>query len=313
MRSARAHGARSRYVLPAMGLIFTASSVTLAQDATPSDGARGGSASQPEDAPVDDTRDEAPGDAIDACLKATADGQRHRDEGRLLAARDAFHTCAQDACPPPVRADCAQWLGENEAAIPTIVISARDAEGRDLLEVEVWVDGHEVLTRLNGRPLELDPGAHQLRLKDAYGHTVERRIVVAAGEKNRGLRVLMSPPPPPTPPPPEPPPPPAPFVIPTVSWVLGGLGVASLVTFGTLAGVAHSDRAELRATCAPNCASADVDAVRNKLIASNVMVGLGVASLATAGILTFALQSSAPGPSVGVSLGPFHGSLRLTY
>lgn len=64
------------------------------------------------------------------------------------------------------------------------------------------------------------------------------------------------------------------------------LGVSLVVGLG-----AKSDADNLKSTCAPHCASTDVDAVRSKVIISDIAFGVGIVA---AGIATYLLVTRAP-------------------
>src|SRR5215470_12779397 len=113
-------------------------------------------------------------DETDECLAAHAHGQELRQDGHSRAARDAFRKCAADACPAAVRSDCAQWTAEVEAAIPSLIVDAKDAGGHDTTGVRVLVDGEAPRDYAEGRAFELDPGAHRLRVVAADGREVEQ-------------------------------------------------------------------------------------------------------------------------------------------
>src|SRR5262249_28263072 len=72
-------------------------------------------------------------DETHACIVASDEGQRLRDDSHLTAARDQFIRCARDVCPAPIRKDCTQWLDDVEQRVPRVVLEARDAAGGDIL------------------------------------------------------------------------------------------------------------------------------------------------------------------------------------
>src|SRR5207248_1806862 len=82
--------------------------------------------------------------ARDECLKGSEEGIAARDRGNLRDARKRFVTCAADACPKAMRIDCARWLEDVEASIPTVVFGAKDARGGDIFDVSVYVDGEHI-------------------------------------------------------------------------------------------------------------------------------------------------------------------------
>jgi hypothetical protein len=75
----------------------------------------------------------------------------------------------------------------------------------------------------------------------------------------------------------------SPAPIPTASYVLGGLGLASLTTFAVLASSGYAAEQHLRKTCGGACESDEVGAVRSRYAAADVALGVGVASLLAAG------------------------------
>ncbi len=87
-----------------------------------------------------------------------------------------------------------------------------------------------------------------------------------------------------------------------------GIGVVALSSFAYFGLSADGDAADLRRTCAPNCAPDRVDAVRSKLVLANVSLGVGVAAFGVAGAL-WLLKGSAPPPSSSLRLDvvPTHG------
>lgn len=97
--------------------------------------------------------------------------------------------CAHARCPRIVQADCEQWLGELDRSMPTVIVSAKDAHGNDLVDVRLFVDQVPVAEHADGKPVALDPGDHQLRYEAQGYPPIEDRIVASAAEKNRRLSV----------------------------------------------------------------------------------------------------------------------------
>ena len=126
-----------------------------------------------------------------ACVQASDKAQQLRVAGKLLAARDALHTCIQDGCPGVVREACSQWLGEVQASLPSIVIGAKDSDGKDLLDLKVSIDGTLVTEHLGGLAVPIDPGRHKMRYEKADGAFLEEEILVGEGSKNRGVSVVF--------------------------------------------------------------------------------------------------------------------------
>jgi hypothetical protein len=222
------------------------------------------------------------------CLSTSEQGQADRDEGRYKRARDAFVSCSNDACPVVVRRDCLKWLSELDASAPTIVFVARDERGADLGDVTVRVDGEVLTTRLDGKPINVDPGRHELEMEAAGRRASRMAIIVNAGERSRIVQVrLDAAEPPPSPRPPPPPPPeqtpaaPAPRV-PVASIILGGAGALSVGVAAYLWLSARSDLDALEnSPCAvtKSCDASDVRSVRARLVVGDVLALAGLAAI----------------------------------
>src|SRR5262249_27826056 len=74
-----------------------------------------------------------------------------------------------------------------EESMPSVVFRALDAEGHDVIDVRVLVDGALLTTELDGRAWPLDPGVHVIRYEHGGAAAVEERAVVQQGQKNRLL------------------------------------------------------------------------------------------------------------------------------
>ncbi|WP_437518023.1 hypothetical protein [Sorangium sp. So ce1099] len=130
-----------------------------------------------------------------ACAAAYERAQGLRRDGKLIAAREALIACSQPTCPAAAVADCGPWLAEVEKSLPSVVIAARDAGGRERLDVRVLVDGRLLAAALDGKALPVDPGPHTFRYEPAGGPAVEERVLIREGEKNRAITVFLGAPP----------------------------------------------------------------------------------------------------------------------
>ncbi|KYF71942.1 hypothetical protein [Sorangium cellulosum] len=250
---------------------------------------------------------------VEACFTASEEGQRLRDEGRLREARARFIACGAAACPALVRSDCAGWLADVTARVPTLILSAEDDQGQDAADVRVTLDGAPLAARLDGKAVEVDPGEHVLRFERAGSDPVALRLVVREGEKLRRVSARLAPPAtaragaatpgggaiapgggPLAPSEDQAASRPASSLL--LPIALGGVAAAGGVAYAALGLSARADADRLRATCAPRCAEADVDAVRTKVIAANVAFGVGVAALggAVAALLLRGPMPAAP-------------------
>lgn len=244
-----------------------------------------------------------------ACVRSYEHAQKLRLQGDLLASRAELRACSRDVCPALVHADCVTWLREVEAAIPSVIVSVRSPAGADRIDARVFIDGALAQERLTGAAIEVRPGQRRFRVEVPGASPVERTVLINTGEKNRLLSIVVGDAPwaPASAPGPSLAPsandaagPRAPGEpgLPLVPIALGALGLAAAGAGLALdlGGSAKLD--ELRSTCAPGCAQADVDATRTQLLVGDVLLGAGVVSVGAAVLLwlTRDAPSAAPAP-----------------
>jgi hypothetical protein len=121
-----------------------------------------------------------------ACVAAHAEGQELRNAGHPMRARVRFEACARATCPPMVRAECVRFVGQIDAALPTLLIEARAPDGTAVTAVRMLVDGEPLLEELTGVPVKIAPGEHLLRFEPADARIASREVKIVArdGEKN---------------------------------------------------------------------------------------------------------------------------------
>lgn len=218
-------------------------------------------------------------DTVETCASAAEAGQRLERGGRLVEARASFVACADARCPGEVASLCDRLLTEVDAAMPTIILGARDPQGHDLVSVRVVADGSPMAESLDGKAHPIDPGPHTLRFRAADGTVATLDVLVRQGEKNRVLSVVVG----------ARPTQPvgqgesrARQPAPVLGWVLGGVGLAALATFGVLAAHGQSQYD----ACNPHkCSASTVDSLSVERGASFVALGVGVAAVAAGGWL----------------------------
>ncbi|HZO16688.1 MAG TPA: hypothetical protein VFB62_25605 [Polyangiaceae bacterium] len=211
-------------------------------------------------------------EVTDRCVRGHVEGQRKRKAGDLEAARRELRSCIDRACPDLVRRDCVAWLREVDQSFPTLVFGAQDDSGADLSDVSVFVDGRLAQRRLSGKPVEVRPGKHKVRFESRGRTPSEKDIIVAYGEKNRVVRATL-----------------AAEVrdddpLRFMPFVLGGFGLAAVTAGIALDVVGTNELDELRDSCAPNCNPSDVDSTRNKIIAGDTLLAVGIAAVGAAAI-----------------------------
>ena len=168
-----------------------------------------------------------------ACLEAASKGQTLRDAHKLVEAREELLVCAAPRCPAVVQSDCINWLDDVQRALPTVVLSAKDGTGADLVDVRVSMDGQPLLPKIDGLALPLDPGLHTFRFESKDRAPADLRVLVKEGEKSQSLSAVLGPQ--------------SPRDVPaasgnapgwrTLGWVLAGAGMAGL-GLGTVSGIA---------------------------------------------------------------------------
>jgi hypothetical protein len=125
------------------------------------------------------------------CVAAADQGQLLRDGGKYEDALVQFTGCAEDRCPTIVREQCGVWLGQVMDAMPTVVFAATDAAGNDLIQMRVIADGRPLAEVLDGRPVRLDPGPHEVRFEAPGRPSSVIDVVLRAGDKNRVVTALV--------------------------------------------------------------------------------------------------------------------------
>jgi hypothetical protein len=233
--------------------------------------------------PISPARADPKGDK-QACADAYEQGQRLRRDRALLDSRARFVTCSR-VCPPALESECASWLDEVNRALPTVVLGARLADGSDVVDVHVLLDGRPFIDRLDGKAVELDPGEHTFLFRAARGETIEEHVVVREGEKERAVAVVLGSPAPV--PAPSSPPRPSQVTrpIPVAVWTLLGLSAAGLGGFAGFGLAGHSEQSSTLDACRPNCSPTLANEVLEKYRVADVSLGVAVAALAAATVL----------------------------
>jgi hypothetical protein len=236
------------------------------------------------------------------CISAAESAQNERLASKLLDAQAHLRTCARDVCPKIVRDDCQKWQPQIDQSLPTIVLRAHDPKRNALTEVTVSIDGAPVASRLDDRPIPVDPGSHSVRFARTGSPLVEQTIVVATGEKGRPVEVQLF-----IAAAREQPSPAARRPIPVGVFVLGGVGVLALGSFTYFAIAGTSDVNQLRSTCGLYCSSSDVGNAHTQLLVADISLGVSVIALGAAAWLFFR-RPEAPAPSAAsVDVQPIAG------
>jgi hypothetical protein len=246
-----------------------------------------------------------------ACIDASEQAQASRMHGKLRGARDQLLVCARDVCPTLIAHDCGQWLQEVSASMPTVVVSALDAQGHDVGDVRVWVDGVPFLERLDGNAAAIDPGSHVLRFQRGDAPPFEEAVIVREGEKNRLVAVRL---------PASVAPSPSSLVgepqetrgtahslaMPILAYSLIGVGAVAL-GLGTYLEITQvNDLSALKSTCGPTatCSQSAVDTIANDRVYAGISLGAGVAA-AGVGAFILLMRSSQSNATASGPTAPF--------
>ncbi|MEJ7732109.1 MAG: hypothetical protein WKG00_23220 [Polyangiaceae bacterium] len=239
-----------------------------------------------------------------ACIDAHGAGQSLQREGKLAAARERFVGCGREECPSPIRRDCAQWLATATESQPSVVVEARDEMGQPTTDVRVFVDGVQMAAALDGRALEVDPGSRAFRYVSGRGTVLEERLVVLEGQKNRKLLAVF----------PRDAVPPPPYRVPTMTWVLGGVGLGALANFVLWGVIGRVDEDNLD-RCAPRCPQEDADTLHREYVLADISLLLALGSFggATAFALTARSAPAKDAPQAAIYAGPGWFGVRGTF
>jgi hypothetical protein len=216
------------------------------------------------------------------CLDAVAKGQRLKDAHQLVEAREQLRICAAPSCPAVVLTDCANWLDEVEKALPSIVLTARNAAGADQVDVKVSIDGQPFVSKLDGHAVPMNAGPHRFHFEDAAGASVDRLVLVKEGDKYLAISADMPPPPRASSSSWE-----------AVGWALGGVGVAGLLAGGAFGLLAIHDKDSAHCDSKNVCDPGTTDAIKTAALASNI--GWIAGGVLLGGGATLLLVSRGPG------------------
>jgi hypothetical protein len=256
------------------------------------------------------------------CVAAYEAAQTERQLGHFKAASHQAMLCSRASCNQTIVPECISLFEAIKSETPTMVLAARRADGGDLVNVRVEMDGQPLVDRLDGQAIPLDPGAHRFRFVTDGFDPKELDYSARVGDRNRLVEVVFGEPAPaasaPAPvaaPVPMAPPPSAKPEggVPAATYVLAGVSAAALGTFAYLRLTAVSDYNDLRNTCSPACKPDDVDAVRTKSTLSFVALGVSAIALTAATVVYFSTSGSEerPGTEIGFGVAPSFAGAQL--
>jgi hypothetical protein len=246
---------------------------------------------------------------VDACLAAHTRAQEQRLTGHLLESRESLNQCSSTSCPRRVRQDCLRWLEEIQIQTPSIGFNV-SADGTNRADVTVFIDGQLALEKLNGRSVDVNPGAHRVRVELPPYAAFERELVVTEGEKFRVIEVTFVS---------------APKLVvkkpvstrltqrpvPVAAYVFAGIGAAAAANGAVWGGSVWLGKKRLQRDCAPNCSAGEINALEQRALIADVSFGVSALALASAATIYFLRPEppDAPGLQIDVSWLPARGAL----
>jgi hypothetical protein len=250
---------------------------------------------------------DAPPSNKEVCREAYEGSQAHRKKNELLAARQMLRACAASVCPDFVRSDCIEWLTDVERSIPSVVVGAKTDAG-EVYDVTLSVDGKTLMTELDGRAIELDPGRHTFEFTRTGSPPITRTEIVREGEKNRPISVSWATPRPLiSPAAPEKPAIPMHRPVPATAYILTAVGVLGFGSFAYFGIQGNQQKNTLTGLgCSPFCDSSSVDSARKMFLAADISAGVGAAALAGA-LVVWLVRPEKPIDMQGPAIAPVAG------
>jgi len=252
------------------------------------------------------TSDAAP--TKEQCIVSHRESQQAQNEGKLVHGRELARTCTSLACPGLLISDCARWLSDLDQRIPSVVFEVR-LDGNPNRAAKVSADGNPILEWTRGEAHRMDPGEHQFKFELTDHEPISQNLLLAEGMRYRVVSVeFKSPvrPPPPAPvaaatgtpgaAPTRPKERPTPFAV----YPLLGVGALGVAGFATFAFLGKSKEDKLKTSCSPDCSDSQLSAMKTNYLIGDIALGVGAASLITAGVVYLARpEKDAPTSSVG--------------
>lgn len=232
----------------------------------------------------------AKGGAKAACLAAHEEATTLLTQNKPHAAHDKFVVCARSECPTVVRKECGDQLVAVEKDAPTVALEARDEAGADTTAVKVTMDGSPLAERLTGSAVDVEPGEHVFRFERADGKSIEQKVLVVEGDKNRKVVAdfaSLVPRPPLGGGDSRPVTPHEPKKIPVLAYVAGGVGIIGLGGFTLFALTGKGAEKDLASSCNPNCTNDQLSSVKRDYLFADISLVIGVVAAATAVILAW--------------------------
>jgi len=126
------------------------------------------------------------------CSTTFRTAREREQSGHLREAATLLADCARASCGSALRRECASDYTRLDAEdIPSIVPTFTDAAGAEREDVRLSMDGEVLATRLDGRPVPVDPGLHEFSFEAGGGVVTRLRLLIVEGQRNRAVVVTM--------------------------------------------------------------------------------------------------------------------------
>jgi hypothetical protein len=123
-------------------------------------------------------------------MEAYKGAEKAEQDNHLREAHDLLRGCAKRKCGAFLYQQCGQRWVKLGKEIPSVVLAATDQGGKSLIDVQVTVDNEPFAQRLDGRPLQVDPGSHEFAFKGDKG-TASQKVVIGRGDHNRPITASL--------------------------------------------------------------------------------------------------------------------------
>jgi hypothetical protein len=229
--------------------------------------------------------------------------------GRLVTALGGYQLAYADAdgVGEDFKAEVDAAVTRLQASIPKLLIQ----RGAGAEAAEIQLDGVALGASSVGVPVPLDPGPHSVSAKAPGALPFSQTVTILENEE-KTVDVALAPEPQEARPRPGVGPGGSieksnPRVIP---YVIGGVGVASLIGSGVLFALRQSTLSDLEAQCGPNhdacpsSAASDYSNLKLYNVTSQVALGVGVACVATSVTMLILQRKHSPPTAAGMTLVP---------
>jgi hypothetical protein len=229
--------------------------------------------------------------------------------GRLVTALGGYQLAYADAdsVGEDFKAEVDAAVTRLQASIPKLVIQ----RGTGAEAAEIQLDGVALGASSVGIPVPLDPGPHSISAKAPGALPFSQTVTIVENEQ-KSVDVSLSPEPQAARPPASSGAAPAvekgnPRLIP---YVIGGVGIVSLISSGVLFGLRQSTLSDLEQQCGPNhdacpsSAAGDYSNLKVYNVTSQVALGVGVACVGTAVTMLVLQRKHAAPAKAGITLLP---------